>query len=97
MTVQCYLHSIAKRAEVVSLVDSGATENFLNLTYAKRLQLPIKKLKEPQKLYNVDGTENKAGELQYYTDLEAHTGTTTHKLRFFLSDLGEHKAILGYP
>jgi hypothetical protein len=45
----------------------------------------------------VDGTENKAGELQYYTDLETRTGTTTTKLRFFLSDLGEHKAILGYP
>jgi hypothetical protein len=54
-------------------------------------------LKTPQKLYNVDGMENKAGELQYYTDLETRTGTTATKLRFFLSDLGEHKAILGYP
>jgi hypothetical protein len=97
MTVQCYLHSIAKRAEVIALVDSGATENFLNLTYAKWLQLPIKKLKALQKLYNVDGTENKAGKLQYYTDLEMQTGTATSKLRFFLSDLREHKAILGYP
>jgi hypothetical protein len=41
--------------------------------------------------------ENKAGELQYYMDLETRTGTTTTKLQFFLSDLGEHKAILGYP
>jgi hypothetical protein len=97
MTVQCYLHSIAKRAEVVALVDSGATENFLNLTYAKWLQLPIKRLKNPQKLYNVDGTKNKAGELCYYMDLEIRTGTVTTKLQFFLSDLGEHKAILGYP
>jgi hypothetical protein len=96
MTVQCYLHSIAKRAEVISLVDSGATENFLNLTYAKWLRLPIKKMKDPQKLYNVNGTENKAGEIQYYTDLETQMGTTTHKLQFFLMDLGEHKAILGY-
>jgi hypothetical protein len=51
-------------------VDSGTTENFLNLTYAKWLQLPIKKLKSPRKLYNVNEMENKAGELQYYTDLE---------------------------
>jgi hypothetical protein len=29
--------------------------------------------------------------------LETRTGTATTKLRFFLSDLGEHKAILGYP
>jgi hypothetical protein len=88
---------ITKRAEIVALIDSGATENFLNLSYAKWLQLPIKALKTPWKLYNVDGTENKVGELQYYVDLETRTGTATTKLRFFLSDLGEHKAILGYP
>jgi hypothetical protein len=61
-------------------VDSGATENFLNLSYAKWLQLPVKTLKTSQKLYNVDGTENKAGELQHYTDLETRTGTTTTRL-----------------
>jgi hypothetical protein len=81
----------------VALIDSGATKNFLNLLYAKWLQLPIKTLKIPQKLYNIDGTENKAGELQHYADLETRTGTTTTKLQFFLSDIGEHKAILGYP
>jgi hypothetical protein len=97
MTIRCYLHSIAKRAKIVALVDSGATENFLNLSYAKWLQLPIKRLENLRKLYNVDGTENKAEELQYYTDLETCTRMTSTKLRFFLSDLGEHKAILGYP
>jgi hypothetical protein len=97
MTVQCYLHSIAKRAEIIALVDSGATENFLNLSYVKWLRLPVKTLKTPRKLYNVDGMENKAGELQHYTNLETRTGTTTTRLQFFLSDLGEHKAILGYP
>jgi hypothetical protein len=86
-----------KRAEIMALIDSGVTENFLNLSYTKWLRLPIKTLKTPRKLYNVNGTENKVGELQYYADLETRTGTTTTKLRFFLSDLGEHKAILGYP
>jgi hypothetical protein len=86
-----------KRAKIIALIDSGATENFLNLSYAKWLQLPIKVLKTPQKLYNVNRTENKAGELQHYVDLKTRTGTAATKLRFFLSDLGEHKAILGYP
>jgi hypothetical protein len=62
MTVRIYLHSIAKRAEAIALVDSGATENFMNLSYAKWLKLPIKQLPQPRKLYNVDGTENKSGE-----------------------------------
>jgi hypothetical protein len=95
MTVQIYIHSTAKRAEAIALVDSGATENFMNLSYAKWLKLPIKRLPQPRKLYNVDGTENKSGEL--YTDLQVRNGGQTHSLQFFLSDLGEHKAILGYP
>jgi hypothetical protein len=96
MTVQCYIHSIVKRAEITALVDSGATKNFMNLTYAKWLHLPIKKLPNLRKLFNIDGTENKAGELFFYTNLQVRSGGQTTMLRFFLSDLGEHKAILGY-
>ena len=33
----------------------------------------------------------------FYTDQQVQTGQQTTNLRFFLSDLGEHKAILGYP
>jgi hypothetical protein len=96
MTVRCYIHSIAKRAKITALVDSGATENFMNLTYAKWLHLPIIKLPNPRKLFNVDRTENKAGELLFYMDLQVQSGGQSITLRFFLSDLGEHKAILGY-
>jgi len=80
----------------MSLLDSGATENFLNLDYTKWLRLPIKRLLFLRKLFNVDRTENKAGQLQFYTDLAIQTGRTTTNMRFFLTQLGEHKAILGY-
>ena len=96
MTIRFYIHTIAKRAEAIALVDSGATENFMNLTYAHWLKLPIHPLEKPQKIFNVDGTENKSRELKYYTDLEVQTGTTRSPLHFFLTDLGENKAILGY-
>jgi hypothetical protein len=97
MTVCTFIHSKLKRAEAVALLDLGATENFMNLQYAKYLRLPIKHLKEPQKLYNVDGTPNRSAELQYFTDLQVQTGIQCSTLHFFLSDLGENKAILGYP
>ena len=96
MTVCFYIHSITKRAESVALLDSGATENFMNLSYAKWLRLPIKQLEQTRKLFNADGTENKSGELRYYTDLNVRTGHQTTSLRFFLTDVGDHKAILGY-
>jgi hypothetical protein len=72
-------------------------ENFMNLQYAKYLQLLVQWLKEPWKIYNVDRTPNKSGELQYFTDLQVQTGTQWHNLHFFLSNLGENKAILRYP
>ena len=77
MTVCIFIHLIAKRAKTISLLDSGATENFLNLGYTKWLHLPITKMLHPRKLFNVDRTENKAGQLQYYTDLAICTGPTT--------------------
>src|SRR6267142_413407 len=61
MTVQTYVHTIAKRAEMIALLDSGATENFLNLTYARWLKIPIKRLQNPCTLLNVDGTKNQSG------------------------------------
>jgi len=58
MMVCTYVHTIAKCAEMIALLDSGATENFLNLTYARWLKIPIKRLSQPRTLLNVDGTEN---------------------------------------
>ena len=97
MTLQFYLQSIAKRAEGLALIDSGATENFMNLDYARWLKLPIRELKQHHPLFNVDGMENKSGALHYYTDLQFRTGTQTTNQRFYLLDLGDHKAIFGYP
>src|SRR5258708_28074531 len=97
MTLRFFVHSIARRAEAIALVDSGTTENFMNLKYAKWLQLPIKQMSEPRKLLNVDGTENKGGELHHYTDLQVQTGTNYTNLRFYLTELGEQKAILEDP
>ena len=70
MTVRFYIHLIAKRAKAIALLDSRATENFMNLSYAKWLKLPIKRLDKPRKLFNVDGTENKSGELLFFTNLQ---------------------------
>jgi Reverse transcriptase (RNA-dependent DNA polymerase) len=97
MTVRFFVHTKSKRAEALALVDSGATENFMNLDYARYLCLPIQCLTTPRKLYNVDGTSNQSGDLLYYTDLSVQTGSKRINLRFFLSNLGENKAILGYP
>jgi len=80
MMLHVYLHSKSKRAETITLLNLGATENFMSLDYTKHLHLPIKTLKEPRRLFNVDGTPNRAADLKYYTDLATRTGTQTKML-----------------
>ena len=50
---------------MTALLDSEATENFMSLDYAKWLHLPIKSLKDPHPLFNVDGTTNKQGDIKF--------------------------------
>ena len=97
MTIKFYAHSKSKRAVDFALIDSGATENFMSLQYAKYLQLPIQRLPKNQPVFNIDRTPNKSREILYYTDLEVQTGQNRTKFRFLLTDLGGHKALLGYP
>ena len=97
MMIKFYAHLRSKRAVDLALVDSGATENFMNLRYAQYLQLPIQEMREPQMMFNVHRTPNKARKIKYYTDLEVQTRSDHTKFRFFLTNIGQSKVILGYP
>jgi hypothetical protein len=97
MTICIYLNSLFKRAKTSALLDSGATENFINPDYARGLKLPIEELAEPCKVFNVDRTQNRHGQITHYTDLDVRTGDQTRTMRFFLTNLGEQRVILGYP
>jgi hypothetical protein len=80
MTLRVFIHLRSKRAEAVALLDSGATENFMNIRYAQKTGLPIQKLTEERRLFNVDGTQNKVGSLKYFTDITTRTGEKATRL-----------------
>ncbi len=42
MMLRVYMQLKLKRAETIALLDSGVTENFMNLEYSKYLHLLIK-------------------------------------------------------
>jgi hypothetical protein len=80
MMLHIFIHSRSKRAETIALLDSGATENFMNIRYTQKMNLPIQRLIQEQRLFNIDGTPNKAGSLKYFTDMVTRTGTRRTRL-----------------
>jgi hypothetical protein len=97
MSVKIFVHTLSKRAKTSALLDTGATENFINEAYARKTCIPFKRLVKLRKIIDVDGTPNILGTIRLYTDLQVQTGTIKQKMRFFLTGLGERDIILGYP
>ena len=61
------------------------------------MKLGMWELTRPKKLYNIDDTTNKAGNVTHYVDLMVETAGRKKEMRFLVSDVGREDAILGYP
>ena len=72
-------------------------DNFIHPQLIRRLALGTQKLEHSRKIWNIDGTNNKAGRITKYVDLSVQTGKKQNNMRFLVTDLGQEDLILGYP
>jgi hypothetical protein len=90
-------HTMHQTTEDLALLDSRATENFIDEEVWKTLNIGCFRLDKPLMVHNVDGTENKTGKIEYYCWFKViHQGRSV-RMRFFLTGLGKDHFILGYP
>ena len=97
MNVPITIKTSYNMAKVPSLVDSGATDNFIHPQTIRQLCLGTSLLDKPKKLFNVGDTQNKAGSVTRYVDLSATTNRKEQQMRFLVSDIGRESLILSYP
>ena len=97
MKVPVSFRTLHATADKTILVDSGATDNFIHPKLLRRLGLGSQLLERPRKIWNIDGTTNKAGALTHCIDLEVRTGNRQEVMKFLVTDLGGEDLILGYP
>ncbi len=97
MKVMVHFRTARMMADKLTLADSGATDNFVDLEFIKKLGVTTLLLEKPQKVWNIDGTTNSAGTIKEYTDLEVQTGKETKIMRFLVTGLGNEHLVLGYP
>jgi hypothetical protein len=72
-----------------ALIDSGATENFLDPRAVVKLRLPTEELENPRSILNINGTNNKAGQITCKCRLKVKLGKTSQEMDFFITDLGQ--------
>jgi len=80
-----------------ALLDSGATECFIHPRAVKQLKLTTRTLPKARKVQNVDGTDNKAGQILEAVDLTVNNNGEQALHAFYIADIGQDDFILGYP
>ena len=81
---------------VMSLVDSGATGEFIDRHYVQSNWLHTCKLLVPIPVHNIDGTLNEAGSITEVVDLVLWYQKHLERTLFTVTALGKQKLILGH-
>ncbi len=97
LNIPTILHSRDTKAKREVLVDSRATDNFISEKLLKRMKIGKIPLKKSQYIWNIDGTQNKAGSIKEYVDLQVQAGPKKEEMRFLVTHIGEDELVLGYP
>ena len=97
MRIGLTFKTISTVARNKALLNSGATKNFLDLQAWKELRIGRFQLETPVPVRNVDGTSNSAGSIKYFCWLKVRIAKRERRMKFFLTNLGNDRFILGYP
>ena len=83
--------------ETTTLVDCGATGNFIDVSLLCLLELPLEKLPNPIITNNVDGTANAKGTIQWKAHTDILFKERMEKLKLMVLSPGRRQIILGMP
>jgi hypothetical protein len=91
------LHHGKGQEQETALLDTGATESFINIGTVKCLHLGTQSLESPCLVYNIDGMPNWQGTICQVCHLLVSQGNKKQKTPFYITNLGSDCFILGYP
>jgi len=99
LTIPITLSLKSKNISTVAMIDSGASSNFIDVSFVKNNQIPTIRKHQPLQIVTVDGQPLKSGDITHETiPLSIQTNSNHSEIiSFNLSGLGKHTIILGRP
>jgi len=82
---------------IKALLDSGATEMFMDKRMAARHRFKLKKLERPIMVRNVDRTNNSGGAITHQVECNVYYKDHVERMRMDVYSLGKIEVILGMP
>jgi len=82
---------------VKALLDSGATEMFVDKKFVGKSGFKMEKLERPLKVTNVDGSDNSGGNIMHKVECNVYYRGHQERIHFDVYDLGRTEVILGMP
>jgi len=81
---------------VKALLDSGATESFIDRDFIHSKGINTRTLLRNIPVFNVDGSPNEAGQISEVVDVLLYYKTHSERMLLAVSRLGKQSLILGY-
>ncbi|KAF5320253.1 hypothetical protein D9611_011326 [Ephemerocybe angulata] len=83
------------QVSIAALIDSGATNCYMDTGFARMYDLPLQRLPTPVKLYNADGSENSAGDILTTCTVAMKVHTHIETVTFYTTSI-KYPVVLGY-
>ena len=83
--------------EMTALINSGATGTFIDLGLLSLANFPLKKMSQPVRAFNVDGSLNKQGTIMWKASTRMLLFQEPKNIELMVVGLGRRQIILGMP
>jgi len=95
--VKIQLHGDKESVTINAMIDSGATEDFIDTEVCNKHRIMMIKAKNPREIYLADGKPSAMGPVTHITKVPMDISSHRELATFQVANLQNHEVILGMP